>query len=88
VRSLDKKFEKAFEVASKMTQKLPPDVMLELYAYYKLATKGKKYMSPSGDDSLRNAFKLNAVFQLKELSEDDSKKKYIKLIEKITKNKL
>ncbi len=88
MKKLDEKFEKAFDIASAMTQKLPPDTMLKLYAYYKLATKGKLYSTPSGKSPLRNAFKLNAMFQLNNLSETEAKQKYIELVEKITNHKI
>lgn len=85
---LDTRFQKAFKIASAMTQKLPPDVMLKFYAYYKQATKGGGYTTPSGESALRNAFKLNAWFQLKNLSEDEAKKEYIKLVEELTQKKI
>ncbi len=88
MRKLDERFEIAFEIASAMTQKLPPDVMLKFYAYYKLATKGKTYSTPSGESPLRNAFKLNAMFQLNNISEDEAKEKYIELVENITQQKI
>ncbi|HBK70897.1 MAG TPA: acyl-CoA-binding protein [Flavobacteriaceae bacterium] len=88
MKELDEKFEKAFEIASTMTQKLPPDIMLKFYAYYKLATKGKMYESPSGKSPLRNAFKINAMFQLKSLNENEAKQKYIDLVEEITTKKI
>jgi len=73
-------FENAYEVASKTDIKLPPDVMLQFYAYYKQATKGNNYETPSGEVQLRNAFKLNAWFQLNHLSENEAKKEYINLV--------
>lgn len=88
MHKLDARFEKAFEITSAMTQKLPPDTMLKFYAYYKLATKGKTYSTPSGESQLRNAFKLNAVFQLNNLSEEEAKRKYIELVENITQQKI
>ncbi len=88
MRKLDERFEIAFEIASAMTQKLPPDTMLKFYAYYKVATKGRSYSTPSGESQLRNAFKLNAVFQLNDLSEDEAKEKYIELVENITQKKI
>ncbi len=45
---LDKKFKAAFLKASASNQKLPPDVMLQLYAYYKQATKGSNYETSDG----------------------------------------
>lgn len=80
--NLDIKFEEAYKIASETTVKLPPDIMLQFYAYYKQATKGSNYLKPSGDVELRNAFKLNAWFQLNNLTEKEAKKAYIELVNK------
>lgn len=85
-KKLDIEFEKAYKISSSTTIKLPPDVMLQLYAYYKQATKGSNYEQPSGNVELRNAFKLNAWFQLSQLTEDEAKKEYINLVNKFLKN--
>lgn len=85
---LDRKFNKAFEIASAMTKKLPPDVMLRFYSYYKHATQGDSVVIPSGNDMVRNAFKLNAYFQLNNISTDEAKQKYIELVEKYTEQKI
>jgi acyl-CoA-binding protein len=85
---LDKKFEKAFKIASEMKQKLPPDIMLHFYAFYKIATKNTFMHMPSGDDAIRNGFKLNALIQFNHLSKDEAKKKYIELVEKYNNIKL
>ncbi len=82
---LNIEFEKAYEISSKTNKKLPPDVMLKFYAYYKQATKGNNYEQPSGNIELRNAFKLNAWFQLNHLTEDEAKKEYINLVTKYLK---
>jgi acyl-CoA-binding protein len=79
---LDKEFETAFLKASSSPIKLPPDVMLRLYAYYKQATKGSNYKSAAGDVELINAFKLNAWLQLTSLTEDEAKQGYIDLVNK------
>ena len=84
-KDLNKEFEAAYHKASTTTIKLPPDIMLQFYAYYKQATKGNNYENPSGDVQLRNAFKLNAWFQLSHLTEKEAKKEYIKLVTKILK---
>lgn len=81
-KDLNKEFEVAYLKASNTKIKLPPDIMLQFYAYYKQATKGNNYENPSGDVQLRNAFKLNAWFQLSHLSEKKAKKEYIKLVKK------
>ncbi len=81
MKDIDKRFRKAYEIASAMTEKLPPDVMLQFYAYYKQATIDTPFYNPSGDNELKNAFKLNAWFQVSNLSPEEAKKKYIKLVE-------
>jgi diazepam-binding inhibitor (GABA receptor modulating acyl-CoA-binding protein) len=88
MKDLDIKFKKAFEIASGMKEKLPPDVMLQFYAYYKQATVDTPFYSPSGEDEVRNAFKLNAWFQVNHLSPDEAKEKYIELVEKYNNLKL
>jgi len=88
MNELDKKFNKAFKIASEMTIKLPPDVMLHFYAYYKIATLNSFMHMPSGDDAIRNGFKLNALIQFKDLSKEEAKKRYIKLVEKYNNIKL
>ena len=84
-KELDKQFEDAYKKSSSTKEKLPPDVMLQFYAYYKQATKGNNYEQPSGEVQLRNAFKLNAWFQLNHLTTDEAKKEYINLVQKYLK---
>ena len=79
---LDKEFEEAYLVSSNTSIKLPPDIMLALYAYYKQATKGNNYILGSGNIQLRNSFKLNAWIQLCHLASDESKIEYISLVNK------
>ncbi len=86
--NLDERFNTAFDIASAMTQKIPPDIMLKFYAYYKQSTKGKNYIEPTGGIPLKNAFKLNAWLQIKNLSTDEAKVKYIELVEEITNQKI
>jgi diazepam-binding inhibitor (GABA receptor modulating acyl-CoA-binding protein) len=84
MEDLERRFNKAFEVASAMTQKLPPDIMLQFYSYYKHATTKDSMVIPSGDNVVRNAFKLNAYFQVRNISAEEAKKAYIALVEKYT----
>lgn len=79
---LNTAFQRAFERASNTKIQLPPDVMLHLYAYYKHAIHTEGFYNPSGDSELRNAFKLNALFQVKGLSRDEAKLRYIELVNK------
>jgi len=84
-KNLNTTFKEAYELASNTSEKLPQDVMLQFYACYKQATKGNNYQQPSGNEDLRNAFKLNAWFQLSNLTEEEAKKEYIKLVNKYLK---
>ncbi|WP_299159717.1 acyl-CoA-binding protein [uncultured Tenacibaculum sp.] len=84
INDLDIKFNKAYEKASSMQEKLPPDVMLKLYAYYKQAVKGDQFSFNANAD-LKNAFKFNAWMQLKGMSEDEAKQEYINLVNSIIK---
>lgn len=85
---LDRRFKKAYEIASAMTEKLPPDVMLRFYAFYKHGSSEDQSIAPSGNDPIRNAFKLNAWFQINNISVDEAKEKYIQLVEEYTKQKI
>ncbi len=77
-------FDEAYKRACNTKIQLPPDIMLHFYAYYKQAihTEDFGFYSPSGDSELRNAFKLNALFQVKSLTPVEAKKKYIELVNK------
>jgi acyl-CoA-binding protein len=88
MKELDKKFNKAFKIASAMTKKLPPDVMLHFYAFYKIATNNGSMHVPSGESELRNGFKLNALFQFNHITPTEAKEKYIALVEKYTNQKI
>jgi diazepam-binding inhibitor (GABA receptor modulator, acyl-CoA-binding protein) len=83
---LDLQFQEAFERASDMTQPLPPDVMLRLYAYYKQATLGTSNYHRNDNFDLRNAFKFNAWIQISHLSQEEAKKKYIETVNDLLKN--
>lgn len=85
---LNKRFNKAFEIASAMKKPLPPDVMLHFYAFYKIATNEGNMHLPSGNSALRNGFKLNALFQFNHLNAEQAKIKYIELVEKYTNKKI
>jgi len=80
-KDLDIKFNEAFEIASNMSQALPQDVMLRLYAYYKQATYGNfDYTQLGTGDNLRNAFKTNAWLQISHLTEEEAKILYIETV--------
>lgn len=78
---LDREFNKAYEKACTTTMRFPPDLMLKLYAYYKQATEHTAVYIPSGEKDIKNAFKLNALLQVKGMSSQEAKEAYIKLVE-------
>ena len=78
---VDMEFKKAYEKASKTAQKFPPDLMLKLYAYYKHAIGHTTVYIPSGESDIKNAFKLNALLQVKDITILEAKQAYIRLVE-------
>lgn len=80
-----KDFLKAVEFVNSYTEPLPADLLLKLYAYYKIANKN--YENPGSTTPLINAFKANALIQAKNISRTDAMKAYTKLINKEIRNK-
>lgn len=77
---LDKEFRDAVARVNEHKEPFPADTLLKLYAYYKKATND--YGRPRSREALINAFKTNALFQAKDLTEDEAKMKYIDLVKK------
>lgn len=79
---LDKAFKEALERASNTHLQFPPDLKLHFYAYYKRAMGDNvgHGLEDSDRSKLIGAFKMNALFQIKSLSQDDAKQKYIDLV--------
>ena len=80
--TLHTRFLKAFEAANSMDEILIPiDLRLQFYAYYKQATVNSSAFYSSNDpDQIRNAFKMNAMLQVRNLSIEDAKIAYIELV--------
>ncbi|MCG9970838.1 acyl-CoA-binding protein [Gramella sp. YB25] len=69
-------------MASSTNRQFPPDVLLHFYALYKRATeKNGFYIPTTNRGDLRSAFKVNALVQVKDLSKEEARKKYIELVE-------
>lgn len=76
------KFLKAYEMASNTEQQFPPDVQLHFYALYKRATERNGFYIPSTHEGdLKNAFKINALLQVKDISKKEAENRYIELVE-------
>ncbi len=81
ISKLDIEFNNAVKKISETKEKLAPDILLRLYAFYKQATKGDNFsLNSSDEDNLKNAFKFNAWVQLKGMNEIEAKQNYIKLV--------
>ncbi len=78
--SLHTEFEKAVNFVSNYTDPLPPDLLLKLYAYYKIANKN--YNNPGSKTPLINAFKANALIQAQNLQPEEAMEMYIVLVKK------
>ncbi|GAA3785128.1 MULTISPECIES: acyl-CoA-binding protein [Corallibacter] len=75
---LDIAFEDAVNRINEHTKPFPADFLLRLYAYYKKATNN--YGRPSSKKPIINAFKTNALFQVKNITQDEAKLTYIELV--------
>lgn len=79
---LERRFEEAYEKASNTNQKFPPDLLLQFYAYYKRATNQAFEKPMQSNQNLINAFKMNALFQVRDLSRTEAMQAYIDLVNK------
>lgn len=79
-KSLHKKFEDAVAYVNGYNEPLPADLLLRLYAYYKVANRN--FGSPGSKTPLINAFKANAMIQVQNVSIEEAMKSYVKLVEK------
>jgi len=76
--TLHKKFEEAVDFLNSYKDPLPADLLLKLYAYYKIANKN--FDNPGSKTPLINAFKANALIQAQNISREEAMKAYIKLV--------
>ncbi|HLT49384.1 MAG TPA: acyl-CoA-binding protein [Aequorivita sp.] len=75
---LDIAFNNAVKSINEHTEPFPADILLRLYAYYKRATNDADI--PSGGKPHISAFKTNALFQTRGLTEDEAKQLYIEAV--------
>lgn len=75
---LDIEFIDAVERINNFTDPFPADFLLRLYAYYKKATND--YSRPGSKKPIINAFKTNALFQVRDVTQDEAKRIYIDLV--------
>lgn len=82
---LHKEFLESVEYVNNYIDPLPADLLLKLYAYYRIAHKN--FDNPGSRTPLINAFKANALIQAKNLTPKQAMKNYIKLVEKEIRSK-
>lgn len=78
-KELHTRFEEAVAYVNGYTEPLPADLLLKLYAYFKVANKN--FDNPGSRTPLINAFKANALFQAQNMTAKEAKEKYIALVE-------
>lgn len=75
---MHKDFKKAVALVNEYTDPLPADLLLKLYAYYRIANEN--FNHPGGKTPLINAFKANALIQAQNTTPEEAMKEYIKLV--------
>ena len=78
-KKLHKEFEEAVAYINNYNRLLPADLLLKLYAYYKIAHNN--YSNPGSKTPLINAFKANALIQAQDVSPEVAMQTYIELVE-------
>jgi acyl-CoA-binding protein len=73
-------FLKAVSIVNGYKDPLPADLLLKLYAYYKIANKN--FNHPGSKTPLINAFKANALIQAKNVGPEEAMQHYIALVTK------
>lgn len=72
---LDLAFQDAVDNINNHTEPFPADFLLRLYALFKRATNNPD--TPKSSKPLIAAFKTNALFQTKGMTEEEAKRQYV-----------
>lgn len=78
-------FIEAVKLVNDYKEPLPADLLLKLYAYYKIANKN--YNNPGSKTPLINAFKANALIQAQNIDRQQAMNLYVNLVQKEIVNK-
>ena len=76
--ALHREFQEAVDYINNYTSLLPADLLLKLYAYYKIANHN--FNNPGSKTPLINAFKVNALIQARDISPEAAMQEYIDLV--------
>lgn len=77
---IHKEFTEAVDYINNYTGLLPADLLLKLYAYYKIANQN--FNNPGSKTPLINAFKANALIQAQDIPPEEAMKEYIDIVNK------
>ncbi|MDO6473035.1 acyl-CoA-binding protein [Maribacter sp. 1_MG-2023] len=80
MKKLRIEFEETVALVNNFTEPIPADILLKLYAYYKIANAN--FNNPGSKTPLINAFKANALIQAKNMSKKKAMQSYIDLVTK------
>ena len=83
-KELVREFEAAVDYINAYTDPFPADLLLKLYAYYKIARQNNDH--PGSRTGLINAFKTNALIQAQKVKPKEAMRLYINLVENEVKN--
>lgn len=78
-RSLRERFEEAVDRVNSWQYPIPPDTLLRLYAFYKIARSEERNMQDAVP--LIDAFKANALLQVRHMEAEEAMMKYIETFE-------
>ena len=78
-KNLRTDFEAAVEFVNTYESPIPADILLKLYAYYRVANRN--YTNPGSKTPLINAFKANALIQAQNIGIDEAMEAYIALVD-------
>lgn len=79
-KSIQNKFQEAVQYVNNYVEPIPADILLKLYAYYKIANKN--FDNPGSKTPLINAFKANALIQAQNINRKEAMANYIELVDK------
>tara|TARA_B100000686_G_C16276908_1_gene706818 strand:+ start:425 stop:691 length:267 start_codon:yes stop_codon:yes gene_type:complete len=81
--NLNDNFKSAADRATKLPKRPPNDILLKLYALYKQGHEGDVTGDRPGFADFEGRAKFDAWNKIKGISNDEAKKEYISLVEKL-----
>ena len=79
--ALYQQFQEAVTYINGYNDPIPADLLLKLYAYYKIANQN--FENPGSKTPLINAFKANALIQAQNINPEEAMQSYIELVEEL-----